>query len=78
MLLPYSCQASTTLVGTFRAPEKASPKTTLVSSARDTLDFSKQPQYEQDDEDKPQAAARSVAPAGTVGPRGQRADQEKN
>lgn len=78
MLLPYSCQASTTLVGTFRVPEKASPKTTLMSPIRDTLGFSKQPQYEQDDEDKPHAAAWAVAPAVTVGPRGQRTDEEQN
>ena len=42
------------------------------------LDPAEEDEDENDDEDQPQAARRIVAPAGAIGPRRQRADENKN
>ena len=42
------------------------------------LDPAEEDEDENDDEDQPEAARRIVAPAGAIGPRRQRADENKN
>ena len=78
LLLPNPCQPSDPLEGACYRGRKASQKTTLVSSKRDTSNLPEQSQDKHDGEDKAHAAARAVAPAAAVGPGGQCADEKKN